>query len=117
MIESVDITYPRPGACIVALHGEHDRLTSEQTESLFDELLAENDLLVVDIGAATFIDSSFLRNLLVADRRAKEQQKVFRLQMGTAPIVRRALETSGVLQRLNVAESREEALATPSVEV
>lgn len=114
MIESVDITYPRPGACVVTLAGEHDRLTSERTERLLDELLAENDLLVVDIGGATFIDSSFLRNLLVADRRAKERQKIFRLQMGTAPIVRRVLETSGVLERLNVAASREEALATPS---
>ena len=114
MIESVEVTYPRPGTCVIALHGEHDTVTAAQTERLFRDVLALNDLVVVDVGAATFIDSSFLRNLLVADRRAKEQEKAFRLQMGTAPIVRAALEASGVLQRLTVTHSREEALAPPT---
>ena len=114
MIESVEVTYPRPRTCVIALHGEHDRGTAEQMEELFHDVLAVNDLVVVDIGGADFIDSSFLRNLLVADQRATEQQKVFRLQMGTAPIVRRALEVSGVLERLTVVYSREEdAIALP----
>jgi anti-anti-sigma regulatory factor len=69
---------------------------------------------VVDVGDADFIDSSFLRNLLVADRHAREQGKVFRLQMGTAPIVRRALEASGILQRLDVVHSRAAALELPT---
>jgi anti-anti-sigma factor len=114
VIESVEVTYPRPGTCVIALHGEHDTVTAAHTERLFRDALAVNDLVVVDIGAAKFIDSSFLRNLLVADRRANEQGKAFRLQMGTAPIVRAALEASGTLQRLTVAHSREEALAPPA---
>ena len=58
-----------------------------------------------------FVDSSFLRNVLVADRRAKEKDRVFRLQMDTAPIVRRAFEVSGVLERLTVVHNRDDALA------
>ena len=113
MIESVEVTYPRPGTCVIALHGDHDRVTAEQMEGLFSDALAVNDLVVVDVGGADFIDSSFLRNLRVADRRAKEQQKLFRLQMGTALIVRRALEVSGVLERLTAVQNREDALAEP----
>jgi anti-anti-sigma factor len=114
VIDSMEVTYPRPGTCVIALHGEHDTVTAAQTERLFRDVLAVNDLVVVDVGGATFIDSSFLRNLLVADGRAKEQQKTFRLQMGTAPIVRAALEASGILQRLTVTHSREDALAPPT---
>ena len=40
MIESVEVTYPRPRTCVIALHGEHDRVTAEQTEGLFREVLA-----------------------------------------------------------------------------
>ena len=69
-------------------------------ERLLSELLVVSDLLVVDVSEADFVDSSFLHNVLVADRRAKEQDKVFRVQMNTAPIVRRAFEVSGVLEHL-----------------
>ena len=116
MIESVEVTYPRPRTCVIALHGEYDTGTAEQMEELFDDVLAVNDLVVVDIGGADFIDSSFLRNLLVADQRATEQQKLFRLQMGTAQIVRRALEVSGVLERLTVVDNREDAIAQPELQ-
>ena len=113
MIDLVEVTYPHPRTCVIALHGEHDRVTAEPIERLFREALAGNDLVVVDVGDAAFIDSSFVRNLLVADRCAKEQRKVFRLQLGTAPIVRRVLEVSGVLERLAVVHYREDALAMP----
>jgi len=110
VIDLVEVTYPRPRACVIALHGEHDRVTAVPIERLFSEALAGNDLVVVDVGDAEFIDSSFLRNLLVADHCAKEQRKLFRLQVGTAPIVARALEVSGVFERLAVAHNREDAL-------
>jgi anti-anti-sigma factor len=92
------------------VYGDQDRGTAEQFERQLSELIGLNELVVVDVGKADFVDSSFLRNMLVADRRAREQAKRFRLQMGTAPIVRRALEVSGVLARLEVAYSREAAL-------
>jgi hypothetical protein len=62
---------------------------------------------------AAFFDSSFARTLLVADRCAKGQQKLFRLHVVTAFIVRRVLEVSGVLERLAVAHNREDALTMP----
>ena len=107
----MEISYPHPRACVVAVHGEHDRGTAETMETLLRDVLAANDLVVLDVGGADFIDSSFLRNLLVVDQSAREQEKEFRLQMGTAPIVRRALEVSGILDRLTVVDNRDDALA------
>ena len=113
--ESVEVTYPRPGACVVTVYGDQDRGGAEQLERQLSDLVAQNELVVVDVSEAEFVDSSFLRNMLVADRRAREQAKHFRLQMGTAPIVRRAFEVSGVLDRLEVVHSPEDALTDPSL--
>ena len=97
---------------MVAMQGEHDRSTADQIRTLFADLVAENDLVVVDVSEAEFVDSTFLHNLLIADKRAKEDGKVFRLQMGTAFIVRRAFEVSGILSRLDVVHNREDALTS-----
>jgi len=52
----------------------------------------------------------FLHTLLRVDRQAKSSGKQVRLQVGTAPIVKRALEISGVLTILDHAHDREEAI-------
>jgi anti-anti-sigma factor len=109
--ESVEVTFPRARACVVVVRGDQDTTTAVEMERLLSELLVGSDRLVVDVSEADFVDSSFLRNVLVADRRAKEQDKVFRLQMDTAPIVRRAFEVSGVLEQLTVVHNRDDALA------
>ncbi len=104
------VSYPRPGAAVVECTGGHDMTTRQETDQLFTELVAENDVVVIDISEAQFIDSSFVNNLLKADRLAREEGKVFRLQVATAPIVRRVLEIGGVLEKLDHAATREEAL-------
>ena len=109
--ESVEVTFPRDRACVVVVRGDQDTTTAAEMERLLSQLLESSDLLVVDVSEADFVDSSFLRNVLVADRRAKEKDRVFRLQMDTAPIVRRAFEVSGVLERLTVVHNRDDALA------
>jgi anti-anti-sigma factor len=108
--QSVEVTYPKPGACVVTVHGDQDRGSADRFERQLIDLIALNELVVVDVSQAEFVDSSFLRNMLVANRRANERERRFRLQMGTAPVVRRAFEVSGVLDRLEVVGSREAAL-------
>jgi anti-anti-sigma factor len=109
--QSVAITYPRSGAAVVTLTGEHDLVNADETSQLLKELLTHNDLVVVDLGEATFIDSSLIRTLFLADENAREQGKKFRLQLGTASLVSTALRVSGALSRIDVAMSREEALS------
>ena len=84
--------------------------TREEIDRLFGLLVAENELVVIDVSEARFIDSSFVNNVLKADRLARQKEKVLRLQIGTTPIVRRVLEISGIVEKLDCVESRDEAL-------
>jgi anti-sigma B factor antagonist len=106
----IEIVEPRPGAVVVELLGEQDLAVSARLEVLLESLLSSNRVVVVDLTGSTFIDSSIVRALVRADRLAKAAGTTFRLQFGTAPIVRRALELTGLLDRLETAPTREEAL-------
>ena len=55
-------------------------------------------------------DSSFINNLIKADSAARARGSQFTLQLGTARIVRSAIEHSGILTVLDHAPTREEAL-------
>jgi anti-anti-sigma factor len=107
----VNVARPRDKAVVLEFNGEHDLTTKAELAQLLNRSIEENDHVVVDVTQAKFVDSSFINNLLVADRLASERGKTFRLQMGTAPIVRRALEVSGILDSMSVAYNREGALA------
>ena len=111
MIEStVSVKHPRAGATVVELLEEHN-LSAKELRMLFQQLVATNDLVVVDVSEAEFIDSSVIATLFESARTATQWGTTIRLQMGTATIVRRALEVSGILEEIDVASSREEALA------
>ena len=102
---------PRPGAAVVECTGEHDIVTAPELDAVLEELAAENELVVVDISETEFIDSSIIHCLVKAHRRSRDQQTEFRLQFGSAAVVDKALKLSGVLEGLDVATTREEALA------
>ena len=108
----IEVLYPSPGAAVVECTGEHDMTTRDDLDRLFGLLVAENDLVVIDVSEARFIDSSFVNNVLKADRLARQQDKTLRLQIGTTPIVRRVLEISGIVEKLDCVDSRAEALRT-----
>ncbi len=111
-MDNVQVTYPGESVAVVALHGDHDRATQKGLAALLRDAVARNDLVVVDLSDADFIDASFLYNLTEAERNATARGSRFVLQMGTAYIVRRALEVSGLLESLDVALSRDEAVAS-----
>ena len=98
------------GWAVVECTGEHDRATRTEVRALLDRLLVGYGLVVVDVSQATFIDSSFVTNLFIANRVAREQGTQFRVQHSTAPIVHRVLEISGVLSKIDCTTSREAAL-------
>jgi anti-anti-sigma factor len=111
MIPDLDVLRPRIGAAVVELRGEHDISTRTEVRALFTSLVEANDLVVIDVTNARFIDSSFLHNLADADRLARSRGSRLRLQLGTASVVRRALEVSGLLERLDCAPDRERSMA------
>ena len=105
------LSHPRPRMTVVEVFGEHDLATKDDTAAVFAQLVAENDLVVVDITETQFIDSSFLNNLKNAQHAAKELGHTFLLQVGTEPIVKRMLEITNFLTHFDHVSSREEALA------
>jgi len=92
--------------------GEHDLSTTDKTKNLLLGLIEGNDLVVVDLSEAAFVDSSFLNVLVTAHKRAGDLDKKLRVQVGTAPIVSKILEITGLLSYFDVAHGREEALRT-----
>ena len=108
-LRDVTVLQPRSGTVVVEFTGEHDLLTRRVVRDLFASLIEVSDLVVADISEAQFIDSSFVQTLLIADQKARAEGKRFP-SMGTAPIVRRAIEMSHVLVNLEHANTREEAL-------
>ena len=105
------VLQPRRGMAVVEVLGEHDLATRYETAALFDRLVAANDVVVIDVSEALFIDSTFLNNLVKAQRAARERGNTVLLQVGTEPAVRRILEISNFLTHFDHVSSREEALA------
>jgi anti-sigma B factor antagonist len=99
----------RDGAVIVSLAGELDLYNAEQVRSaLLDACTGGPEVLVVDLGEVTFIDSTALGVLIEARSRLADR-KGFRL---AAPGLetRRALEVSGLDKHFLVHDTVPEAL-------
>jgi anti-anti-sigma factor len=110
-VKGIEVLHQGVGVAVVALHAEHDVTTKCELAALLQGEVPRNDLVVVDVSEALFIDSSFLHNLVQADRAATARGSRFVVQMGTAHIVRRALEVSGLLEVLSVADTRAAAIS------
>jgi anti-anti-sigma factor len=80
---TVDVA--READCVrIALRGELELATVEQArEALSLPEVRPSDTVVLDLSRVTFIDSTGLRFVLLADRRA--QEKGWRLEMVPAP--------------------------------
>ncbi len=87
---------------IVALEGEIDLALAPEAERLIAEAEArEPGKLVIDLREVTFMDSSGLRILLTALRRAEEAGRGFALVKG-GDTVNRLLEVTGLTDRLEL---------------
>jgi len=108
-----DVLVERPvdGTAVVVFSGEHDLASAPEVRELLDfRLLQQDDLVVADFSSAQFVDSSILGVVLDTQARAAELGKVFRLQIQTTDIVRRAFEILGVFNVVEHVATRDEAL-------
>jgi anti-anti-sigma factor len=108
--QDVQVEKPAAGTAVAVFRGEHDLTSKDAVEALLGTLVEENELLVADFSHALFIDAAMLRVLRNAGHEAERQGHTFRLQLATAPIVRRVFEVSGILEELDVAATRDQAL-------
>ena len=109
-LQDIRVERPTPNAAVVEFTGEHDLAEADRIQSLFESLVEQNAVVVADFSEAQFVDSSVLRTLVRAHLAAQSRGSSFRLQLGTATVVERAFELSGILGHLSCWESRAEAL-------
>ena len=109
--DDLEVSFPIPGAAVVALNGEHDLTNAVELRSVLEALVADHPMVLVDVTEAQFIDSTVINTLVNADGRARAVDHRFILVAGTAPIVATVLRISGLLDYLECAESVEEVLA------
>ena len=100
-----------PDAALVVLVGEHDLYSADQLRQTIDMSLSGCDHLIVDLSAAEFIDSTVIGVLVQTMKQASGLGRRFSVVLGTAPVVARALQVSGMLPLLKVVPTVEEALA------
>ena len=108
---TIAVRSPRHGVALVALAGEHDLYSGDELRQILEASLACCDHLIVDLSAAEFIDSTIVAVLVQAMRSATELDRKLNVVLGGAPAVARILEITGLLPRLGVVPTVEQALA------
>lgn len=98
-----------PGRFVVTLAGELDLAAADGLWSELEPLIEQDGVVVLDGTELSFLDSSGLRVLLLANARAKEVGGKLRL---VAPhrAVRRTLELTGANELVTTCATVDEAL-------
>jgi anti-sigma B factor antagonist len=94
----------------VCLEGEFDLTNATVLGDEIDRILESGNGVIVDLSETTFIDSSVIHVLMRAAKTATGRERTIVLQLGTAAVVERALEISGIERLLPRAHDREEAV-------
>ena len=101
------------GRCVLALTGELDLSKVPQFEAVASQALADDPvLLVLDLSALTFIDSSGLRSVLAVRDQAEGSAQGFGMIPGPAN-VQRLFEITGILDGLPWVSERGAATSEP----
>lgn len=99
------------GRMVVTVRGELDLATADRLWTELEPLLLPRAVVVLDGAGITFMDSSGLRVLLQAGKRAAADGAVFRL-VAPQPAVRRVLELAGTGGHLETWDSVPAALGS-----
>lgn len=94
----------------VCLEGEFDLANAPALDVEIDRALDSGHDLIMDLSDATFVDSSVIHVFVRAAQAARGRKQTMVLQLGTAAIVERALELSGIERVLPRAHDRQEAV-------
>jgi len=108
---TIEVRTPRAGAALVVLGGEHDLNSADRLQQTFADLLFGNEQLIVDLSQTEFIDSTIIGVLVQTMKNADGRDRKFTVVLGTAPMVGRILEVTGVLALFDVVPTVERALA------
>jgi anti-anti-sigma factor len=93
----------------LCLEGDFDLANASQIIEEGERLLGARHL-ILDLGRATFIDSAVIHALFQVAAEAKRRRRVVVLQLGTAAIVERLIEVSGMDRVIARTKTRLEAI-------
>lgn len=94
----------------MVVRGEHDLSTAETLRTQLEAVREQRRPFVVDLSAATFIDSAVLGVLIAAHDRASTDGTAMAFAVGLAPTVRKIIDLTGLKGVLPIAESRADAI-------
>ncbi|UJA20155.1 STAS domain-containing protein [Thermoleophilia bacterium SCSIO 60948] len=105
------------GLAVIAVAGEHDLTTSEELKTQIETAIGAGEPVVVDLGSATFVDSSILATLVDGGRRAGSAGVGYALLIppDAAAGVKRVVEVTGLHAAVEIATERDEAQRRVSV--
>ncbi|WP_063830793.1 STAS domain-containing protein [Kitasatospora phosalacinea] len=107
-----DHTPGQPGTTVLHLRGDLDHDNERELAATVDAAVARSSgVLVLDVSAVTFADSSTLRTLVLAQQRMEAADGALVLLGPLAPALRRLLEITATDDYFTVAESMPQALA------
>ncbi|MFF4342962.1 STAS domain-containing protein [Kitasatospora sp. NPDC001540] len=107
-----DHTAEPPEATVLQLRGDLDHDNERELAAAVDGALARSTgVLVLDVSAVTFADSSTLRTLVLAQQRTEAADGALVLLGPLGPAVRRLLEITATDGYFTVADSLPQALA------
>lgn len=93
--------------CIV-VEGEVDLATVEELETAIDRIFSDNSRpLVVDLRESTFMDSTGLKALVMANRKFDESDRSFAVAVSRGPVAR-LIDLSGVESSVKIVESTDD---------
>lgn len=107
---SVTTTQVTDDHVVFAVTGELDLATADELWAALESWLAADRIVVIDCGRLAFMDSTGLRTLLRATKRAEEAGTHLRIA-GMQPDVSRVLDLAGVSGKIPVRSDVEDALA------
>jgi anti-anti-sigma factor len=94
----------------VCLEGEFDLRSAPMLGEELDRALESKDHLILDLSQVTFIDSSVIHVLFSVSKGVSGRRRTTVLQLGTAPLVERALTIAEIEQVMPRVRSRAEAI-------
>src|SRR3954452_19868417 len=100
----------RDGGAVVTARGEIDMSTSPLLRAALRSPEAQAPIVVLDLRAVTFMDSSGLGVIVGQNKRAREQGFRFAVAVNGAHEVERILQLSGLTASLDIQPSPDEIL-------
>ena len=101
------------GITAVCLEGDCDLTNAPVLDDEIDRALESGTGLILDLSDATFIDSSVIREIVVASRSARHERRRFNVQAPAGRPIARRLRLMHLDRLVPVCHSRVEALAAP----